>query len=112
VHVNVELNMKENFVNYRGMHVCKYERKHLNLYQIKSSFFYSNPNPAAWNFTWEPVTPRSEDLAYLYIANSSHLEMQSSLDLGHREFWDSLPINEPQINVNVHNIKQSTRDEL
>jgi hypothetical protein len=48
----------------------------------------------------------------LYIANSSHLEMRSSLDLGNREFWDSLPINEPQINVNVHNIKQSTRDEL
>jgi len=71
-----------------------------------------NPNPAAWNFAWEPVTPRSEELAYLYIANSSHLEMRSSLDLGHREFWDSLPINEPQINVNFHNIKQSTRDEL
>jgi hypothetical protein len=84
----------------------------LNLYQTKSCFFYSNPNPAAWNFTWEPVTPRSEDLAYLYIANSSHLEMRSSLDLGNRKFWDSLPINEPQINVNIHNVKQSTRDEL
>lgn len=79
---------------------------------MKSSFFYSNPNPAARNFTWEPVTPRSEELSYLYIANSSHLEMRSSLDLGHREFWDSLPINEPQISVNIHNIKQSTRDEL
>jgi hypothetical protein len=58
------------------------------------------------------VTPRSEELAYLYIANSSLLEMRSSLDLGNMEFWDSLPINEPQINVNVHNIKQSARDEL
>jgi len=83
------------------------------LVDIWSSFSRNgNPNPASRNFTWEPVIPRSEELAYLYIANSSHLEMRSSLDLGNMEFWDSLPINEPQINVNVHNIKQSTRDEL
>ncbi|GFG40741.1 hypothetical protein Cfor_06019 [Coptotermes formosanus] len=83
------------------------------LVDIWSSFSRNgNPNPGAWNFTWEPVTPNSAELAYLYIANSSHFEMRSSLDLGHREFWDSLPINEPQINVNVHNIKQSIREEL
>lgn len=83
------------------------------LVDIWSSFSRNgNPNPDARTFTWEPVTPNSAELAYLYIANSSHFEMRSSLDLGHREFWDSLPINEPQINVNVRNIRQSTREEL
>jgi hypothetical protein len=58
------------------------------------------------------VTARSEELAYLYISNSSHLEMRRSLDLGHREFWDSLPINEPQIGMNVKNIHQNAHEEL
>ncbi|KDR15440.1 Esterase FE4 [Zootermopsis nevadensis] len=71
-----------------------------------------NPVPSGRNFTWEPVTARSDELTYLYIANSSHLEMRCSLDLGNREFWDSLPISESQISINVQNIQQKTHEEL
>ncbi|XP_069694919.1 venom carboxylesterase-6-like [Periplaneta americana] len=67
-----------------------------------------NPIPNGKNLVWEQVDGSSEELAYLYIGNSSYLEMKSSLDLGNREFWDSLPISEPQINVKI----QPLREEL
>ncbi|PNF28712.1 Venom carboxylesterase-6 [Cryptotermes secundus] len=71
-----------------------------------------NPVTSGRNFTWEPVTANCTELAYLYITNSSHLEMRSSLDLGHREFWDSLPISEPQRNVNIPNVQHPKHHEL
>jgi hypothetical protein len=62
---------------------------------------YSNPSGSGKAFAWESVTANSAELAYLYISNSSHMEMRSSLDIGHREFWDSLPLTEPQHNANI-----------
>jgi len=44
--------------------------------------------------TWEPTTPNSKELKYLYIGGPKNLEMRSSDNLGDPEFWDSLPINE------------------
>ncbi|PSN36676.1 Venom carboxylesterase-6 [Blattella germanica] len=55
------------------------------------------PIPAGSNLMWDPVPADNTELAYLYIANTNHLEMRSTPDLGQRAFWDSLPINEPQI---------------
>jgi hypothetical protein len=73
---------------------------------------YSNPISNGKNFTWEPLTANSAELAYLHITNSTHLEMRSSLDIGHGDFWDSLPINEPQHNVNIPDAQQPKHHEL
>jgi hypothetical protein len=51
--------------------------------------------------TWEPTTPNSKELKYLYIGGPKNLEMQSSNKLGDPEFWDSLPINERQLKVDT-----------
>jgi hypothetical protein len=85
------------------------------IYVLTTTFsfiLYRNPVTGGRNFTWEPVTANSAELAYLYITNSSYLEMRSSLDLGHREFWDSLPISEPQHNVNIPSVQQPKHHEL
>ncbi|XP_069694913.1 venom carboxylesterase-6-like [Periplaneta americana] len=55
------------------------------------------PIPRGKNFQWKPTTPNSKELNYLYIGRFDNLEMRSSSNLGEQEFWDSLPINEPQI---------------
>jgi len=51
--------------------------------------------------TWEPTTPNSKELKYLYIGSPKNLEMRSSDNLGDPEFWDSLPINERQVKVDT-----------
>jgi carboxylesterase type B len=51
--------------------------------------------------TWEPTTPNSKELKYLYIGSPKNLEMRSSDNLGDPNFWDSLPINERQVKVDT-----------
>ncbi|KAJ4445541.1 hypothetical protein ANN_12221, partial [Periplaneta americana] len=60
-----------------------------------------NPVPSGSGVKWEPVTPNSKDLAYLYIGGPKHLEMRSSSKLGNPDFWDSLPFNERQVKVDT-----------
>jgi hypothetical protein len=71
-------------------------------------FFFSKPVPTTRNFIWEPTTPNSKQLAYLYIGNPTEIEMLSSDNLGEQDFWDSLPINEPQIGKNTPLRKKHT----
>ncbi|XP_066996622.2 venom carboxylesterase-6 [Anabrus simplex] len=56
-----------------------------------------NPTPSDRAITWKSVESDSEDIDFLHIASSSDVKMDSSVDLGNRRFWDSLPIAEPQI---------------
>ncbi|KAJ4451370.1 hypothetical protein ANN_02832 [Periplaneta americana] len=60
-----------------------------------------NPVPVRRNFEWKPVTSNVQEIDYLYIGGPKHLEMRKSDDLGHRKFWDSLPIDEPQMRVDT-----------
>ncbi|CAH0390833.1 unnamed protein product [Bemisia tabaci] len=46
------------------------------------------------NVQWSPVKPEG-DLDYLEINSSEDLVPKTSSDLGYRQFWDSLPFNEP-----------------
>lgn len=71
-------------------------------------FTFSKPVPPKRNFVWEPTTPNNEELEYLYIGNPNELEMRSSDNLGEQDFWDSLPINEPQIGKNTPLRKKHT----
>jgi hypothetical protein len=42
-----------------------------------------------------------KELTYLHIGGPNKLEMRTSSNLGEQEFWDSLPINEPQVGKNT-----------
>ena len=44
-----------------------------------------------------PTERNVKDLTYLHITSPSDVEMRKSDDIGNQEFWDSLPINEPQM---------------
>lgn len=72
------------------------------LIDIWSSYAHnSNPVPPDRNFVWEPTAPNSKELKYLHIGGPNKLEMRTSSNLGEQEFWDSLPINEPQVGKNT-----------
>lgn len=71
-----------------------------------------NPTPADSNLIWDPMSANNSGLTYLYIANASHLEMRSNPDLGQIAFWDSLPINEPQISASSQSKTHSPHVEL
>ncbi|PSN36678.1 hypothetical protein C0J52_16276 [Blattella germanica] len=58
-----------------------------------------NPNPKGRKFTWEPIKPASKAIDYLHIESATKIQMESSEDLGNRKFWDALPIEENQYNV-------------
>lgn len=54
--------------------------------------------PVVPGVAWTPVSPAAGitgNLDYLSINSPSNITLQSSLDLGHRKFWDSLPLTEP-----------------
>nr|CAD7443065.1 unnamed protein product [Timema bartmani] len=51
--------------------------------------------PGNKDVTWEPVTGNAENITYLYIPDSTNLKMRSNKDLSNKDFWLSLPINEP-----------------
>jgi hypothetical protein len=75
---------------------------------LSTYFAFSNPVPPNGNFDWEPTSPNSKDLEYLYIGTPNKLEMRSTNNLGEQQFWDSLPINEPQIGKNTPLRKEHT----
>ncbi|CAG2056932.1 unnamed protein product [Timema podura] len=52
--------------------------------------------PGNKDVTWEPVTGNAENITYLYIPDSINLKMRSNKDLSNKDFWLSLPINEPR----------------
>jgi hypothetical protein len=60
-----------------------------------------NPVPPGSGLIRNPTIPNSRYLTYLYIGRPKNLEMQSSDKLGDPDFWDSLPINEKQLNIDT-----------
>ncbi|KAJ9595641.1 hypothetical protein L9F63_013171, partial [Diploptera punctata] len=60
-----------------------------------------SPVPTGSKFQWEPTTPNTKDLKYLYIGGPNELQMRSSDKLGDPNFWDSLPIQEKQLRVDT-----------
>ncbi|XP_069694918.1 venom carboxylesterase-6-like [Periplaneta americana] len=69
---------------------------------IWTSFSHNgDPAPSGSKFTWKPTTRNSKELIYLHIAGPKKLKMKSSENLGDGAFWDSLPIEEPQIGKNT-----------
>nr|CAD7259013.1 unnamed protein product [Timema shepardi] len=51
--------------------------------------------PGDKDVTWEPVMGNAQNITYLHIPDSTNLEMRSNEDLSNKDFWLSLPINEP-----------------
>uniref|UniRef100_A0A1B6J7A4 Carboxylic ester hydrolase n=1 Tax=Homalodisca liturata TaxID=320908 RepID=A0A1B6J7A4_9HEMI len=60
--------------------------------------FARTGKPVFGGVDWAPVSPTSGvsgGLSHLHIASPDEARTVTSPDLGHRDFWDSLPINEP-----------------
>lgn len=76
---------------------------------IWASFSHNgDPVPSASKFTWKSTTRNSKELIFLHIASPKKLKMKSSENLGDGVFWDSLPIDEPQVGKNTPiNLKHS-----
>ncbi|GLH12012.1 Carboxylic ester hydrolase, partial [Gryllus bimaculatus] len=54
-----------------------------------------NPTPSIGGGEWLPLIPNYKEINYLCISSSTAVEMKSSLELGNRKFWDSLPLQDP-----------------
>jgi len=62
--------------------------------------FAKTGKPVFGSVACEPVSPavgETGPLNHLHIVSPDVAKIESSTDLGHRAFWDTLPINEPQI---------------
>uniref|UniRef100_A0A1B6EHY6 Uncharacterized protein n=2 Tax=Cuerna arida TaxID=1464854 RepID=A0A1B6EHY6_9HEMI len=60
--------------------------------------FARTGKPVFGGVDWVPVSPTSGvsgGLSHLHIGSPDEARTVTSPDLGHRDFWDSLPINEP-----------------
>uniref|UniRef100_A0A1B6M112 Carboxylic ester hydrolase n=1 Tax=Graphocephala atropunctata TaxID=36148 RepID=A0A1B6M112_9HEMI len=62
---------------------------------IWTSFIRTGVPSLELQVPWIPVSPTG-DLSYLRISSSQNITLVSSASLGSREFWDSLPFNEPK----------------
>lgn len=69
-------------------------------------YSYSNfRKPAFGNVQWTPVSTEGP-LHLLHISGPENEKMEVSGDLGHRSFWDTLPLSEPA-NLNPASVKHS-----
>uniref|UniRef100_A0A1B6MDP2 Carboxylesterase type B domain-containing protein n=1 Tax=Graphocephala atropunctata TaxID=36148 RepID=A0A1B6MDP2_9HEMI len=60
--------------------------------------FARTGKPVFGGVDWVPVSPTaglSGSLSHLHIGSPDEAKTEASPDLGHRDFWDSLPLNEP-----------------
>uniref|UniRef100_A0A1B6JAJ0 Carboxylic ester hydrolase n=1 Tax=Homalodisca liturata TaxID=320908 RepID=A0A1B6JAJ0_9HEMI len=61
---------------------------------IWMSFIQSGVPSAGPEVPWTPVSPTDKHLTYLMISSAENITVTSSENLGHREFWDSLPFDD------------------
>lgn len=61
-----------------------------------SSNFFRIPKVA--NVEWLKLDPSKPELHYLHIADPNKINMDSSVNLGEKEFWNSIDFNENVLN--------------
>ncbi|XP_049937818.1 venom carboxylesterase-6-like isoform X1 [Schistocerca serialis cubense] len=87
----------------------KEDRKMMNIMLDMCINFSKTGNPApVKNLKWPTVKHDSKNIPFIRISSSKSIIPDSSADLGNREFWDSLGIQEPQIQLKM----KQPQDEL
>lgn len=51
---------------------------------------------------WFEIDPSMKELQYLHLANPTKIYMDSDANLGDKEFWDSINLNENKLQHKIH----------
>jgi len=63
----------------------------------KFKFFNFSRIPKLTNVEWPKLDPSKKELRYLHIAGPDKISMDSNINLGEKEFWNSINFNENKL---------------
>jgi len=70
-------------------------RQRKNIKQFKFLNFFRIPKLA--NVEWPKLNPSTKEFHYLHIAGPDKISMDSNINLGEKEFWNSINFNENRL---------------